>query len=259
MRNEGAGKIQSVDRAIRVLELIGESGAMGVTEIGRALGVHKTTASRLTATLATHGLLERDPSSERYRLGLSLVYLAGAVMAELDLVTVSRPVVQSLAETTGETVNLGVLHSGAVVCVDQATGNSAVMSVSWIGRRTPLHCTSNGKVLLAAMTQPDLDRALSEPLEARTESTIVDADALRAELERSRARGYASAIGELEAGLNAVAAPIYRADGQVVAALSVAGPAFRLRPVDLPRVAEETMVSATTISRRLGYSRGDRR
>ncbi len=258
MRNEGVGRIQSVDRAVRVLELIGESGAMGVTEIGRALGVHKTTASRLTATLAAHGLLERDPSSERYRLGLSLVYLAGAVMAELDLVTVSRPVVQSLAETTGETVNVGVLHSGSVVCVDQATGNSAVMSVSWIGRRTPLHCTSNGKVLLAAMNEPDLAAVLAAPLEARTEATIIDPGALRAELERGRPRGYATAIEELETGLNAVAAPIRRADGQVVAALSVSGPAFRLRPIDLPRVGEETMVSASTISRRLGFTKRDR-
>lgn len=260
MRNESApGRIQSVDRAIQVLELIGESGAMGVTELSRELGVHKATASRLAATLAEHGLLERDATSDRYRLGISLVYLAGAVMAELDLVAVSRPVVQSLAETTGETVNLGVLHGGAVVCVDQAAGASSVMSVSWIGRRTPLHCTSNGKILLSAMEEADIAAELSSPLEQRTPNTIVDPAALREDLDHCRTRGYATTREELEVGLNAVAAPVRRADGRIVAALSVAGPAFRLRPIDLPRAGEETMAAAETISRRLGYVKRDRR
>lgn len=245
-----------MDRAIRVLELIGESGAMGVSELSRALDVHKATASRLASTLAEHGLLERDDRSDRYRLGISLVYLAGAVMAELDLVTVSRPVVQSLAETTGETVNLGVLHGGSVVCVDQATGNSAVMSVSWIGRRTPLHSTSNGKVLLAGMKDADLDALLAaEPLKQTTPSTIVDPAKLRADIDLVRKRGYASTVEELEVGLNAVAAAVYRADGEVAAALSVAGPAFRVRPIDLPRLGEAAMISAATISRRLGYTK----
>lgn len=256
MRNEvGVGRIQSVDRAATILEMIGESGSLGVTEIGKALGVHKATASRLAATLAEHGLLERDQGNDRYRLGISLVYLAGAVMAGLDLVSVSRPIVQSLAESTHETVNLGVLHAGAVVCVDQATGRSAVQSVSWIGRRTPLHCTSNGKVLLAGMQPEELQRVLGQPLDALTDRTVVDPVLLRKDLERSKARGYASTIEELEVGLNAVAAPVYRADGQVVAALSVAGPAFRVRPIDLPRFGGDAIEAAMTISRRLGYMR----
>lgn len=250
MRNEP--KIQSVDRAARILELVGEAGSIGVSDLSRALGVHKTTVSRLAATLAGRGLLERDERGS-YRLGMTLVYLAGEVMADLQAVAVSRPVVQHLAETTRETVNLGVLHAGGVVCVDQATGGSSIMSVSWIGRRTPLHCTANGKVLLAAMDDEQLEHVLTEPLGAYTPRSIVDPDVLRSELELCRRRGYASTIEELEEGLNAVAAPVHRGDGQVVAALSVAGPAFRLRPIDVPRVAEEAVRGAETISRRLGY------
>lgn len=250
MRNEP--QVQSVDRAVQVLQLVGERGAMGVSELSRALGVHKTTASRLAATLAYRGLLERD-QGERYRLGLGLVYLAGEVMSDLDVVTVSRPIVQQLAETTHETVNIGVLHAGAVVCVDQATGASGVMSVSWIGRRTPLNCTSNGKVLLAGMEQAQLARILAAPLEGCTRRSIVEPAALRAELERCRQRGYASTVEELEDGLNAVAAPIFRGDGRVAAALSIAGPAFRVRPLDLPRLGAEAIAGAEVISRRLGY------
>jgi len=262
MRNESKihqpPKIQSVDRAIQLLTLVGERGAMGVSELSRALGVHKTTASRLAATLAHHGLLERG-ENDRYRLGFALVYLAGEVMADLDVVTVSRPVVQQLAETTRETVNLGVLHAGAVVCVDQASGSSSVMSVSWIGKRTPLNCTANGKVLLAAMDPAQLDRVLAEPLERCTPRSIVDPEALRADLERCRRNGFAATVEELEEGLNAVAAPVHRGDGQIIAALSIAGPAFRLRPVDLLRLGEEASAGAEAISRRLGFrKRGHR-
>lgn len=250
-------KIQSVDRAVRLMGLVGERGAMGVSELARALGIHKTTASRLAATLAHHGLLERD-DHDRYRLGIALVYLAGEVMSALDVVTVSRPVVQELAETTRGTVNVAVVHAGAAVCVDQASGSSSVVNVSWIGRRTPLHCTSNGKVLLAAMEPAELDRVLARPLEARTPHSITDPDALRAELEHCRNRGYATQIEELEEGLNAVAAAIRRADGQVVAALSIAGPSFRLRPIDLPRLGDVAIAGAEAISRRLGFRKPKR-
>lgn len=237
---------------MQLMSLVGENGAMGVSELARALGIHKTTASRLAATLAYHGLLERD-ERERYRLGITLVYLAGEVMSDLDVVTVSRPVVQELAESTRETVNVGVLHAGAVVCVDQASGSSSVANASWIGRRTPLNCTSNGKILLAAMAAPELDRALAQPLEACTPRSITDPKQLREDLDRCRKRNYATQIEELEDGLNAVAAPIHRADGQVAAALSIAGPSFRLRPIDLPRMGEVAIAGAEAISRRLGY------
>ena len=185
--------------------------------------------------------------------GMALVYLASEVLADLDVVTVSRPVIQRLAETTRQTVNLGVLHDDAVVCVEQATGSASGTSVSWIGRRTPLNCTSNGKVLLAAMDEARLDRALAESLQKCTDRSIVDAGALREELDRCRKRGYASTVEELEAGLNAVAAPVRRGDGQVVAALSIAGPASQLRPIDLPRIGQEAISAAEAISRRLGY------
>ena len=254
MRNGDGDKIQSVGRALETLEIIAEEGEMGVTDLGRRLGVHKATASRLASTLAEHGLIERDPRTDRYRLGFTLIYLAGAAMSDLDLVTTGRPIVQELAAQTRETVNLGVAHADSVVCIDQATGTSAIVSVSWVGRRTPLHCTSNGKVLLAWMGEPEVKRLLAGPLEARTARTIIDPKALMADLAEVRARGYAQTIEELEEGLNAVAAPVRRADGEVVAALTVSGPAFRMRPIDLPRVARDTVEAATAISRRLGFS-----
>lgn len=224
-----------------------------MTELGRRLGVHKATASRLAATLAERGLVERDPSTERYRLGFGLIRLAGAAMAGLDLVSTARPVVEDLAETTRETVTLGVRSGEDVVSIDQVTGTRSIVSVSWVGRRNPLHTTSTGKVFLAFMGDEERDGLLARPLERTTKRTVVDPAQLRTQLDEIRRRGYAQTLEELEEGLNAVAAPVIQADGEVVAALSVSGPAFRVRPVDLPRLGRVTIEAATTISRRLGH------
>lgn len=247
------GNLQSVRRAISALEQISEAGELGVTELGRRLDVHKATASRLVATLAERGLLERDPVTEKYRLGFGLIRLAGAAMAGLDIVRIAHPILEDLADRTRETVNLGVLSGDGVVYIDQVAGARSIVAVSWVGRRTPLHCTSNGKVLLASMGPGDRAKHLSAPLEALTARTLTDPAALLQQLTEIERRGYAQTIEELEEGLNAVAAPIRQADGQVVASISVSGPAFRMRPMDLPRVARLAMDSADAISRRLGY------
>lgn len=259
MRNGAGGGLQSVTRALRSLELIAEAGELGVTELGRRLGVHKATASRLAATLAERGLVERDPSSERYRLGFGLIRLAGAAMAGLDLVSSARPVLEDLAERTRETVTIGVVSGDEVVSIDQVTGTRSIVSVSWVGKRSPLHTTSSGKVLLAFMDDVERDLRLSRPLARSTRRSIVDPAQLRTQLAECRRRGYAQTLEELEEGLNAVAAPVRQADGEVVAALSVSGPAFRMRPVDLPRMGRLTMEASSTVSRRLGHlERGTR-
>jgi DNA-binding IclR family transcriptional regulator len=238
---------------MQLLEIIAEDGEMGVSDLARRLGVHKATASRLASTLAGRGLIERDRATGRYRLGFGLIRLAGAVMANLDLVRVARPILEDLAHETRETVNLGVLAGDAVVYVDQLSGARSVVSVNWVGRRTPLHCTSNGKVLMAHASPSDRERLLGRPLERLTARTVVDPRALAAELEDVRRRGYAQTLEELEEGLNAVAAPIRQADGSLAAALSTSGPAFRMTARDLPRIGQLTVRAAAEVSSRLGY------
>jgi DNA-binding IclR family transcriptional regulator len=241
MSNGERQGIQSVARAVGVLQALADSdGELGVTELGRRLGVHKATASRLVATLAEHRLVERNPMTDKYRLGFGLIHLAGSAMAGMDLTREARPVLENLAERTQET--------------DQITSPRTVASRSWVGRRTPWHCTSNGKVLVAGLTEPEREQLLSVRLEPQTDTSITDPATLRAQLADVGTRGYGQTIEELEQGLNAVAAPIRGADGQVVAAVSVAGPAFRMRPGELPRVARLVMDAAAAISRRMGYT-----
>jgi DNA-binding IclR family transcriptional regulator len=253
MRTTEGPAVQSVGRAISILELLADgAGELGVSELGRRLGVHRATASRLVSTLAERGLVERNAMTDKYRLGFGLVHLAGAAIARMDLVQQARPILEDLAVRTGETVNLAVLSGDGVMHVDQVTSRS-VVSVSWVGRGTPYHCTSNGKVLVAFLDPEERERLVLRPLERLTQNTIVEPDRLRAELKEVRARGYARTVEELEEGLSAVAAPVRQADGAVVAAVSISGPSFRMRPAELPRIAELAIDAANAISRRMGY------
>jgi len=254
MSDNGKGGVRSVSRAVRALELIAEQGELGVTDLGRGLGVHKATASRLAATLADGGLIERDPVSDRYRLGFGLIRLVGAALAGVDLVRTAHPVLEELAERTRETVNIGVLSGDAVLYLDQVSSSHLIASTNWVGRRTPLHCSSSGKVFLAHLPKPVLEQALARPLEAPTPRTVTDPARLRRQIDEVRVRGYAAIQEELEQGLNAVAAPVRQLDGDVAAAVSVSGPSFRVRPVDLPRLGRLTIDAAGAVSRRLGYT-----
>lgn len=246
--------IQSLDRAVDLLELLATSGKeVGVTELARPLGVHKSTVSRVLATLERRGLVEQSAVSGKYRLGYGLVRLARAAGAELELAQAARPVMEELARRTQETVNLAVLQGDRVVNVDQVTTQRQVVSVNWVGKQTPLHCTSNGKALLAFLPAHERRRILRGPLERLTPRTVVDPAALEQQLERVRHEDWAYTEEELEIGLNAVAAPVRDGNGRVVAAISVAGPAYRVTPERLPELGRLTREAARTVSRRLGF------
>jgi len=249
--------VQSVDRAVSVLVMLARMGEAGVTEVADELGVHKSTAFRLLATLESRGLAEQNVARGKYRLGFAVVNLASAVTASLDLNRVSRTVCEALARDVGETVNLAIHDGDSVINLDQVMGSSAVTTVNWVGRRNPLHATSSGKVFLAHLPAEDLEGYLARPLPRFTPNTITDPDDLRRQLGIIRADGYASTLEELEVGLNAVAAPIESFDGTVVAALSASGPAYRLTQDSMAGVARQTVLAADTISQRLG-SRGGR-
>jgi len=246
--------VQSVDRAVTVLEILAREGEAGVTQIAAELGVHKSTAFRLVSALENRDLVAQDSERGKYRLGLGLVRLAGAATSRLDVVRVGRPICRDLAAEIGETVNLTLLAGHEVLYVDQVAGPSALQPKDWVGQRLPAHATSNGKVLLAHLRPERLDEELSRPRERLTEYTITDRRALEDDLRRVRERGYATAIDELEFGLTAIAAPVRDADGQVIATVSGSGPSFRLPADRIPVVAGVVRRAADEISRRLGWN-----
>lgn len=252
-RRGGPALVQSVDRAVTVLEVLARRGEIGVTEIAGELGVHKSTAFRLLGALENRGLVEQPGLRGKYRLGFGVVRLAGAMTSHLDLTQQSRPVCEELAAELGETVNVAVSGEGVAVNIDQVRGSSAVVTQNWVGRRTPLHATSNGKVILAYMSFVELNDQLRNTLEQFTPKTITDPKMLRAQLREVRERGFAAAVEELEIGLNAVAAPIRSMAGEVVASVSASGPSYRLTEDSITEAGEYVAKAGEKISERMGY------
>jgi len=242
-----------VDRAVAILDLLAKEGWRAGAEVARELGVHRSTALRLLGTLERHALVERDPKTAKYRLGRRLPQLASVVTGELDLRSVARPICEELAEATGETVTLDVLEGDEIVPIEQSTASAAFVSVNWLGRRTPVHCTASGKVILAFAPDPIRERLLARPLERRTPRSIVAVAELEKQLSATREGGFARTFEELEVGLDAIAAPVYSAVGQVVAALDVSGPAQRLQASGGPDLVGLTREAAADLSRRLGF------
>ena len=245
--------VQSVDRAITVLEILARSGESGVTEIAAELGVHKSTAFRLVAALDRRGLVEQNADRGKYRLGVGILRLAGATTARLDVVQEARPICQQLATDTGETVNIAVLSDGSALYLDQVAGSSALQPHNWVGQRIPLHATSNGKILLSGLSDADVSGQVGRSLRRYTPTTITSLKHLRVELAEVREQGYAVAVDELEVGLAAVAAPIRGVHGDVLASLSVSGPTFRLDETAMAAVTDAVRAAAGDVSRRLGW------
>ena len=260
MSNESADKanstggLQSVDRALSVLDLLARWGEGGVSELAVELDVHKSTAFRLLGALEAHGLVQQTEDRGKYRLGFGLVRLAGAVSGRMDLTKQARPVTEQLAIEVGETVNIAVLREHYAVNVDQALGPAAVTTHNWVGQLTPLHATSSGKVLLAHLDADERNRLVkASGLAEYTRNTITSIDALEQEFARVLEQGYASTAGELEPGLNAIAVPVRDASDAVVAALSASGPSYRFTVERMTDLAPRMQEAGRELSRRLGH------
>jgi DNA-binding IclR family transcriptional regulator len=252
-REPGPSQVQSVDRAVAILYLLAERGDAGVTEVAAALGVHKSTAFRLIAALEAGNLVEQDGERRKYHLGRGVLRLAGATAARLELPTESRPVCRQLAADLGEAVNVAILDGDEATNILQEYGTASITGRNWIGQRTPLHATASGKVLLAWMDAVARKEFLGTKLHRYTPASVTRPAALEAELERVREQGWAATTEEFELGLNAVAAPICGATGEVVGAVGVSGPSYRLTVESFPAVAARLIAGAAEIGARLGY------
>lgn len=250
-------RTDAAQRVIDVLDLLGESrDGLGVRAVARRLDVHPSTSSRLLATLAAGGVLDRDPATARYRIGARVVGLAAAAVDRLPVVSQARPELEHLSTVTAETVNLAIRDGRHVVYVDQVTPAQTVVMASWVGRRSPVHASSSGKVLLAFGTE-DPDDAISAlgRLERLTDRTVTDPARLAETLRQARRQGYATSAGELEDGLVTIAAPVL-IDGVAIAAISVSGPAYRLPGREVPHLARLVVDAATGAAHRMAGRRG---
>lgn len=248
--------VKSVDRALQILEMIGRSGTAGVSELALELGVHKSTVSRLIASMEARGFVEQVSDRGKYRIGFTVVRLAGAAETPFDLGRQGQDICDMLALEVGETANLAVLDTdtGQAVNVVEAQSPSSVALRSWVGQSSPAHATSSGKALLADLPPKELTAVLGSRLQRYTDTTITSMAELRADLAEVNRRGWALADEEYEVGLVAVGAPVRDYTGAVVAALCVSGPRYRLDPAEGARVGAVVAAAADRLSERFGYA-----
>jgi DNA-binding IclR family transcriptional regulator len=240
---------QAVERAITILELFDEHRTVvGVGDAARALGVHRSTASRLMATLERRGLLEQTEGSASYRLGLGLVPLAGYVLNRFPVRAQAGQVLRELRDATGETAWLGVLDAHRITYLDQASSRHVTVNVDWVGVRHELTEGVTGRLLLAYQPGDVIDRLVAEaPAGAPGLSDT--------ELALVRRQGHAIRISEGEDGYCGVAVPIRDAGGMVVAAIAVGGPRFR---VSEQKVRDELLPAALNAAARVSEALGHR-
>ncbi len=244
-------RVQSIERAFAVLGALGD-GPIGVTEVAARVGLPKSTAARMLASLAGEGAVEQVPGESRYRLGARIVSLAAGVVPTRSIIALARPVLIDLASTTGEAAGLSVADGFVVHYVDQVETAHQVLVRDWTGTRLPMHAVSSGQVFLAHLAPSSVDRLLAHPVERYTPRTVVEPARLRDKLRQIQIEGYAWTQDEFAEGLNSVAAPITDAVGEVTAAVHVHGPSFRFPPAGAEAtIADLVLAAAARISARL--------
>lgn len=248
--------IQSLQRGLAILEIVAKNGH-GVTmaEVSREIGLHPSTTFHLLRTLATLGYLVQDGTTRQYHLGSKVFHLAASAWTEVQLVKVATPLLAEMARETGETSHLAVLERGEAIVINKIDGSSPVRLTERVGYPRPAHCTAIGKVLLAHLPEAELKVFLkATDLRPLTPKTITAASILEQELERVQKQEYAFDDEEFAQGIRCLAAPVRNFTGQVVAAIGVSGPVWR---VSLDRVAELTEVVKTMghrLSQHLGHA-----
>jgi DNA-binding IclR family transcriptional regulator len=250
---DGPYQLHSLDRAVSVLEVLGESDVpLSLAEICQRMNLHKSTAHRSLMVLERSALIERTQEN-RFRLGLKLYELGNRAVEQIDLRTRVHPYFRRLSMQVGETVHLSVLQKTRVVYLDKVEPNRRVCMSSKIGTSNPVYCTSMGKAMLAFQPEDITEQILAKIRFVRyTRKTLCSREALMKSLERVRRRGYAIDDEEIEVGVRCVGAPIFNEDHRAIAAVSVSGPSSRITAQSVPGIAEHLLRCCRDISASLG-------
>lgn len=242
--------IQSIDRAIQILKCFETNDALGVTEISRMLGLHKSTTFGLVNTLLQNKFLEQTLATGKYHLGIELFRLSANV--KIGIREVSIPHVKQLVEATGETVNLVLQDDIYVVYIEKEESPHSMRICTRIGERLPMYCTAVGKAILANLEPQEVVSILDRTkMQMHTEKTLKTKTEVLADLKEIRQKGYALDNEELEYGLVCVAVPIFDASSRPVSALSISGPKQRMTDANVRSISEQLLFHANLISKKM--------
>lgn len=246
--------IQSIQRAAAVLRSFSErEPELGVMELSRRLDLHKSTISRILTTLQAEGLVSQNPETEKYRLGIGLVSLAGVALGRLSVRGVALPHLERLTEQTKETSSIITRDGRECVNIGFMSSPQPLRHVSWIGRRSPLHCTASGKLFLTHMDAAERDAYLDGPLESFTAQTLTDAQTLCHQISALETALYCTVADEFQDGLTEVASPVRDHSGRMIGAVVLQGPTFRVGARPMAEIVEPLLAAAHAISIELGY------
>ncbi len=220
--NEVEGGLKSVASALDLLDCFLENEELGVSDVARRLGVAKSTAHRLLTTLSSRGIVEQNPSTGRYRLGIHLFELGHLALARVELRRRSKTLLEQLRETSGWTVHLSIAQGADVLYLERLSTLRGMQAIEQYRRRWPLHATSSGKAL-CAYDPIALQSRIEAGFPPFTPQTITNERDFRTELDRVRRHGYAVSRQELMSQLASVAAPVLDAQGHAIAAISITG------------------------------------
>ncbi len=248
------GSVRTIKRAVAILRCLSTNKIeAGVTDISGQVELHKSTVSRLLSALQHEHLVEQNPSNGKYRLGIGLLSLASSAWQNNDLRQITQPFLVNLNKLTGETTNIAVFNGEECINISREISPQPIRYVGWVGRRTPIHCTATGKVVLAHLPVEIYETLLPHELKSFTEHTITNRLDLIKSLAQIRKQGFAFALQEFEDGLNTIAAPIYDHSGRVLAAISISGPAYRMESDKIATYIPPLKKAAAGISKQLGF------
>jgi len=248
--------IKVLDKTFSILDILLQHGSsMYMTEISKKLDLYPSTTHRILDTLKHWGYIEQDPHTQKYQLGLKALELGMAKLHQMDLAREATPYLKELVKQCNETVHLGVLEGGEVLYLAKEESSQTIRMISYVGRRAPLHCTALGKVLLTYLSIEERKKILGEKVLPRlTENTITDKMELEKELGKVREQGFALDREENEKDVRCVAAPIRNYQGEVIAALSISSPIFRIDKNAQNNLKKALIEVSEKISKRLGYN-----
>jgi DNA-binding IclR family transcriptional regulator len=248
--------IKVLDKSLSVLEILLKKGSsMNMIELSEKLGFYPSTIHRILDTLKHWGYVEQDPHTQKYQLGLKALELGMAKLHQMDLVREATPYLKELVKQCNETVHLGVLEEGEVLYLAKEESSQTIRMISYVGKRAPLHCTALGKVLLTYLSTEERKKILGEKVLPRfTENTITDRRELEKELSKVREQGFALDREENEKDVRCVAAPIRNYQGEVIAAISISSPIFRIDKNAQNDLKKALIETSKNISMRLGYN-----
>lgn len=243
----------SVKNALRILRSFSmDEPEKGVRELAKSLGLGKSTVGRLMTTLASEGFVTKNPQTQHYRLGVSVLALCNIFTSNLVLYQEAVPYLHRLVEKIGETAHLGVLEGTDVVYLHKVDCKNQ-FRITHIGKRSRAHCSGCGKAILAFQSEEVIEAVITNGLQSVTPYSVTDPEEFRDQLKKIREQGYAIGMEEQFEGIVSIAAPIRDYTGQVIAAVNVIGPTERLKMKNITDYAKEVVKTAKEISNELGF------